>query len=128
MLARVLVGNDNDQLGDLAAHHPLVQLGHDLLDVCADLVVGRDEHIQAIFLDGGEVFGWVDASLETGCDRSVHWDLEVDRGREGWHTEWCGWSIETVKVVPLLVMRFHRQKSQGAANDLQTRQRALRFP
>lgn len=45
VLARVLVGNDNDQLGDLAAHHPLVQLGHDLLDVCADLVIGRDEHV-----------------------------------------------------------------------------------
>lgn len=71
VLARVLVGNDDDQLGDLAAHHPLVQLGHDLLDVCADLVIGGDEHVQAIFLDGGEVFGRVDASLETGCDGLV---------------------------------------------------------
>lgn len=42
VLAGVLVGNDNDKLGDLAADHPLVKLGHDLLDVGLYLVVGRD--------------------------------------------------------------------------------------
>ena len=64
MLACVLIGNDDDQLGDLAANHPLVQLGHDLFYVGADLVVGRDKHIEAIFLDGAEVFCWVNATLE----------------------------------------------------------------
>lgn len=42
VLARVLVGYDNHQLGNLAAHHPLVELRHDLLDVRLDLVVGGD--------------------------------------------------------------------------------------
>jgi hypothetical protein len=41
VLACVLVGNDDDELGDLAANHPLVELGHDLLDVGLDLIVGR---------------------------------------------------------------------------------------
>lgn len=68
MLARVLVGDHDDQLLDLAAHHPLVQLRHDLLDVGAHLVVGRHQHVQAIFLDGGEVFGGVDAALEAAGD------------------------------------------------------------
>lgn len=51
MLACVFVRDDNDKLGDLATNHPLVQLGHDLLDVGLDLVVGRDQHVQTIFLD-----------------------------------------------------------------------------
>ena len=42
VLASVLVGDDDDELGDLAADHPLVQLGHDLLDVGLDLVVRGD--------------------------------------------------------------------------------------
>ena len=65
VLASILVRNHEHQLRDLAAHHPLVQLRHDLLDVRLDLVVGRDEHVQAIFLDGGEVLGRVDSSLES---------------------------------------------------------------
>ncbi len=78
MLACVLVGDDNDQLGDLAADHPLVELRHDFLDVGAHLVVGRDQHVEAIFLDGGEVLGGVHASLEAAlwlglarCSRSM---------------------------------------------------------
>lgn len=51
MLPGVLVCYDNHQLADLSSHHPLVQLGHDLLDVGFDLVVGRYQHIEAIFLD-----------------------------------------------------------------------------
>lgn len=42
MLSRVLVGNDDDELGYFAAHHPFIELAHDFLDVCLDLVVGRD--------------------------------------------------------------------------------------
>lgn len=41
-LAGVLVCDDNDELGDLAADHPLVELGHDFLYVGLDLVIGRD--------------------------------------------------------------------------------------
>lgn len=74
VLARVLVGDDDDEPGYLAADHPLVELGHDLLDVRPDLVVGGDceraptlasvqpggsastpggrtEHVEAVFLD-----------------------------------------------------------------------------
>ena len=40
VLAGVFVGNDDDELGYLAADHPFVELGHDLLDVGFDLVVG----------------------------------------------------------------------------------------
>lgn len=64
MLARVLVGDDDDELGDLATDHPAVELRHDLLDVGLDLVVGRHEHVEAILLHGREVLGWVDAALE----------------------------------------------------------------
>ena len=73
VLARVLVGDDNDQLGDLAADHPLVELRHDLLDVGAHLVVGRDQHVEAIFLDGGEVLGGVNASLEAALLLGLAW-------------------------------------------------------
>ena len=41
VLPGILVGDHDDELRDLAAHHPLVQLGHDPLDVRLDLVVGR---------------------------------------------------------------------------------------
>lgn len=40
MLAGLFTGDDNDELGDLAAVHPLLELRHDFLDVCLDLVVG----------------------------------------------------------------------------------------
>lgn len=40
VLAGVFIRNDDDQLRDLAAHHPPVQLRHDLLDVRLNLVVG----------------------------------------------------------------------------------------
>lgn len=55
------------QLGDFAPDHPFVELRHDLFDVGFDLVIGGDEHREAIFLDGAEVFGGVDAALEAGC-------------------------------------------------------------
>lgn len=42
VLACVLVCDDDDELGDFAADHPLVELGHDLLDVGSYLVVGGD--------------------------------------------------------------------------------------
>lgn len=42
VLARVLVGDDDDEARDFAADHPLVELGHDFLDVGFYLVVGRD--------------------------------------------------------------------------------------
>lgn len=42
VIARVFVCDDDDELGDLAADHPLVELGHDLLDVGLYLVIGRD--------------------------------------------------------------------------------------
>lgn len=64
VLARVLVGDDDDKLRDLAAHHPLVELRHDLLDVGAHLVVGRHQHVEAVLFDGREVLSRVDASLE----------------------------------------------------------------
>jgi hypothetical protein len=47
-------------------------LAHDLLDVRFHLVVGGNKHCEAIFLDWGEVFGWVDAALEkNGVDRVI---------------------------------------------------------
>ena len=42
VFACVFICDDNDKLGDLAAYHPLVELGHDLLDICLYLVIGRD--------------------------------------------------------------------------------------
>jgi hypothetical protein len=42
MLARLFAGDDDDELGYLAAVHPLFELRHDLLDVGLDLVIGRD--------------------------------------------------------------------------------------
>lgn len=34
--------DDYDEFGDFAADHPFIELGHDLLDVRFDLVVGCD--------------------------------------------------------------------------------------
>lgn len=42
VLACVLVGDDDDELGDLAADHPLVELRHYPLDVGFHLIIGRD--------------------------------------------------------------------------------------
>lgn len=42
VLAGIFVGDDDDELGDFAANHPLVELAHDFLDIGFDLVVGRD--------------------------------------------------------------------------------------
>lgn len=74
MLACVFICNDDDKLGDLAADHPFVELGHDLFDVGFYLIIGRDctllvarfangrcggkddgltQHVEAIFLDAG---------------------------------------------------------------------------
>lgn len=69
MLSRVLFRHNNDQLANLAILHPPVQGGHDFANVRLDLVVARHEHVEAIFLDDGEVFGGVDATLvEDGVD------------------------------------------------------------
>ena len=51
MLPSFLARDDYYQFRDLAACHPLVELGHHLLDVCFDLIVGSDKHIEAILLD-----------------------------------------------------------------------------
>ena len=51
MFASLLAGDHNHQFRDLAASHPLVELGHDLFDVCFDLIVGSDKHVEAILLD-----------------------------------------------------------------------------
>lgn len=51
VLACIFIRDHDDQLGDLAADHPLIQLGHDLLDIRSDLVVCGDEHVEAIFLN-----------------------------------------------------------------------------
>lgn len=42
VLPSFLVCDDYNKFGDLASHHPLIQLRHDLLDVGLDLVVGSD--------------------------------------------------------------------------------------
>lgn len=42
VLASLLACDDYHQLGDLATNHPSIKLGHDLLDVGFDLIVGRD--------------------------------------------------------------------------------------
>lgn len=69
MFASFFTGDNNNKLRDLATSHPLVELGHDLLDVGFDLVVrgncpscwhqigkenecnAQTQHIEAIFLD-----------------------------------------------------------------------------
>lgn len=40
MFAGLLAGDDNNELCNFAAVHPLLELGHDLFDVRLDLVVG----------------------------------------------------------------------------------------
>lgn len=99
MLARVLVRDDDDQLRDLAAHHPLVELRHDLLDVGAHLVVRRHQHVEPVLLDRSEVLGGVDASLEA-VSRQRLCLVSLSRrgaaeGRAG-RTGSCGSSIGTV--------------------------------
>lgn len=53
MFASLLAGDYNYQFRDLAACHPFVELGHDLFDICFDLIVGSDKHVESIFLDAG---------------------------------------------------------------------------
>lgn len=67
ILAGLLARDDNDEFRDLPARHPFVELGHDFLDVGLDLVVGGDEHVEAIFLHGCEVLSRVDPALEQDC-------------------------------------------------------------
>ena len=66
MLARVLVGDDHHELGDLVANHPSIQLRHNLLDVGLHLVIGRHQHVEAILLDRGEVLRRVHSTLKSG--------------------------------------------------------------
>jgi hypothetical protein len=40
VLTSLLAGDDDDELGNLAPVHPVLELRHDLLDVRLDLVVG----------------------------------------------------------------------------------------
>ena len=42
MVASLFVGNYDHQLRDLATEHPFIELGHDLLDICPDLIIRRD--------------------------------------------------------------------------------------
>lgn len=51
MFPSLLARDYDHQLRDLAACHPFIELGHDLLDVCFDLIVGSDKHIESILLD-----------------------------------------------------------------------------
>ena len=51
MFPSLLASDYDHQFRDLAACHPFIELGHDLLDVCFDLIVGRDKHIESILLD-----------------------------------------------------------------------------
>lgn len=114
VLARVLVRDDDDQLRDLAVLHPAVQRGHDLLDVRLDLVVGRDEHVQPVLFDDGEVLGRVDAALvEDGVDGV----LELRKSEAAGQKRGC----------PLEVV----QRSRGgvwARRDVRTRRPASRCP
>lgn len=48
VLPCVFICNDDDELGDLSANHPLVELRHDLLDVSLYLVIGRDLTVLAV--------------------------------------------------------------------------------
>ena len=51
MFSRVFIRNYNNEFGDLAAHHPVFKLGHNLLDIGFDLVVLGYQHCKAIFLN-----------------------------------------------------------------------------
>jgi hypothetical protein len=44
MLAGIFTCNNDDELGDLSADHPFVELGHDFLDISLDLIVRGNEH------------------------------------------------------------------------------------
>lgn len=63
VLSCFLTRDDNDEFRDLLAGGPLVEAGHDLLDVGFHLVVGRDKHVDAILFDGTEILDGVDSSL-----------------------------------------------------------------
>lgn len=94
MLTCVAIGDDDDQLGNLAVFHPPVKRCHDALYVGFDLVVGRDEHVEAIFLHDSEVLGGVHATLvENGVDGV----LELYRAIEGSAIDqlWQWWEIAT---------------------------------
>lgn len=64
VLPSLLTRHHNDKLANLALLHPAAELVHNLLDIRLDLVVAGGHHGQAIFLDGDEVLGRVDAALE----------------------------------------------------------------
>lgn len=49
VLASIFASYHHHELRDLAPNHPLVQLAHDLLDICFDLVIRGDQHCEAIF-------------------------------------------------------------------------------
>lgn len=90
MFSCILVRYHNDQLADLAILHPPIQCGHDLADICFDLVVARYKHIEAILFYHGEILGWVDAALvEDRMDRILELgafkknELEPGRGLRG---------------------------------------------
>lgn len=51
VLACVFACDHHDELRYLAANHPFVQLGHDLLDIGFDLAIRGDKHSETIFLD-----------------------------------------------------------------------------
>ena len=55
MLACIFICDDDDELGDLAADHPLVELGHDLFDVGLYLVIGRDLAVLANSIEGSRI-------------------------------------------------------------------------
>lgn len=92
VLARVLVRDDDDQLGDLSILHPPVQLRHDLLDVRLDLVVRRHQHIQSVLFHDGEVLGRVHAAL---VQDGVYRVLELRIVASGQHVESRDWVPES---------------------------------
>ena len=51
VFAGLLAGDYDYQFRDLAARHPFVELRHDFLDVCFDLIVGSDKHVESILFD-----------------------------------------------------------------------------
>lgn len=40
MLSRLFISDDDDQFGDFPSIHPLFELGHNLFNVCLDLIIG----------------------------------------------------------------------------------------
>ena len=51
MFTGLLTGNHNDELRDFRLLDPFIELAHDFLDICLDLVVQGDHHVQTILLD-----------------------------------------------------------------------------